>query len=99
MISSACTGAGGRRRMRGAGVAPVPVLNIRHGAASNGARQMDEDLDHGDDAADRALVARWQGGDDRAATAIVERHAPALARFAASQGARDGVDELVQDTF
>lgn len=29
----------------------------------------------------------------------MERHARPLARFAASQGARDGVEELVQDTF
>ena len=60
---------------------------------------MSEDLHEGDDAVDRALVARWLGGDDRAATALVGRHAPALARFASSQGARDAVDELVQDTF
>ena len=30
---------------------------------------------------------------------LVERHAGALARFAASCGARDDIDELVQDTF
>jgi RNA polymerase sigma-70 factor (ECF subfamily) len=55
---------------------------------------------YGDDSSeDAALVCRWLGGDERAATAIVERHAAALARFAASAGERDGVDELVQDTF
>ena len=55
---------------------------------------------YGDDpTADLALVKRWLGGDDRAATSIVERHADALARFAASSGERDGIDELVQDTF
>lgn len=55
---------------------------------------------HDDDAAtDAALVARWLAGDERAATAIVERHAGPLARFAASAGERDGIDELVQDTF
>jgi RNA polymerase sigma-70 factor (ECF subfamily) len=48
---------------------------------------------------DVALIARWQGGDQRAASEIVERHAQALARFAASHGVRDAVDELVQDTF
>lgn len=48
---------------------------------------------------DLALIARWQGGDQRAASEIVERHAQALARFAASHGVRDAVDELVQDTF
>jgi RNA polymerase sigma-70 factor, ECF subfamily len=58
-----------------------------------------------DGAVDRALVARWLGGDERAATLLVERHAPALARFAASLigGSRAGsgsdVDDLVQDTF
>lgn len=58
------------------------------------------DESYGDDAAaDAGLVRRWLAGDDRAATAIVARHAPALARFAASAGERDGVDELVQDTF
>lgn len=48
---------------------------------------------------DLALIARWQGGDQRAASEIVGRHAQALARFAASRGVRDAVDELVQDTF
>jgi RNA polymerase sigma-70 factor, ECF subfamily len=53
-----------------------------------------------DDAAeDASLVARWQAGDERAATQLVERHATALARFASSLGVRDGIDELVQDTF
>lgn len=48
---------------------------------------------------DLELIARWRGGDERAATALVERHAQALARYVASLGARDGVDEVVQDTF
>ncbi len=54
-----------------------------------------------EDRVDRALVARWLGGDERAATVLVERHGPALARFAASlvRGDRGQVDELVQDTF
>jgi RNA polymerase sigma-70 factor (ECF subfamily) len=52
-----------------------------------------------DTAIDQALIERWRGGDERAATAIVERHAPALARFALSLGVRDDLDELVQDTF
>jgi RNA polymerase sigma-70 factor (ECF subfamily) len=51
------------------------------------------------DAADRALVSRWLAGDERAATALVERHANALARFAASLGVRQDADEIVQDTF
>ena len=51
------------------------------------------------DATDAQLIARWQRGDQRAAAVLVERHARPLARFAASLGARDGVEELVQDTF
>src|SRR6478672_6820742 len=53
----------------------------------------------GSDHEDQALIARWRGGDDRAATELVERHAQALARFAVSSGEREQVDELVQDTF
>ncbi len=51
------------------------------------------------DATDTQLIARWQSGDQRAAAQLVERHAQAVARFAASLGVRDEVDELVQDTF
>ena len=53
----------------------------------------------GDDPKDGELIARWKAGDQRAATELVERHAAALARFAVSSGAREGIDELVQDTF
>jgi RNA polymerase sigma-70 factor (ECF subfamily) len=60
---------------------------------------MTQDLERGDDATDLTLIARWKAGDERAATALVERHAQALARFAASLGEREGVDEVVQDTF
>ena len=52
-----------------------------------------------DRAVDTALIGRWKAGDQTAATAIVERHATALTRFAASSGERERVDELVQDTF
>ena len=52
-----------------------------------------------DQASDRALIARWRQGDQRAAAELVARHAPALARYAASMGERDEVEELVQDTF
>ena len=52
-----------------------------------------------DGALDLALIERWKGGDQRAAAEIVRRHAHGLARFAASSGERDEVDELVQDTF
>ena len=50
-------------------------------------------------ATDAKLIARWQSGDQRAAALLVERHSGPLARFAASLGERDVVDELVQDTF
>ena len=52
-----------------------------------------------DEQTDAQLIARWKAGDQAAATALVERHSPALARFAVSVGARDEVEELVQDTF
>ena len=53
-----------------------------------------------DDASlDRTLIERWREGDQRAATAIVERHAQALARFAVRLGVTEDVDEVVQDTF
>lgn len=48
---------------------------------------------------DAALIARWRGGDERAATILVERHAPAVSRFVASMGERDEPHEVVQDTF
>jgi RNA polymerase sigma-70 factor (ECF subfamily) len=48
---------------------------------------------------DVALIAQWQQGDERAASELVGRHAQALSRFAAAQGVREDVDELVQDTF
>ena len=53
----------------------------------------------GDDPSDLELIARWKAGDERAATLLVERHAPALARFGASCGERSEIDELVQSTF
>src|SRR5258706_8426673 len=53
----------------------------------------------GGDPKDLQLIAAWKAGDQRAATELVERHASALARFAVSCGARDEIDELVQDTF
>ncbi|MFN2566237.1 MAG: RNA polymerase sigma factor [Gemmatimonadaceae bacterium] len=53
----------------------------------------------GDEPSDQELIARWRGGDERAATELVARHAPALARFAAASGAGADVEELVQDTF
>ena len=54
--------------------------------------------DRADDRDDRTLIERWQGGDERAASAIVERHAAAIARFVSTLGERE-MDEVVQDTF
>ncbi|MGH7719307.1 MAG: RNA polymerase sigma factor [Gemmatimonadaceae bacterium] len=51
------------------------------------------------DPGDSELIRRWRSGDERAATLLVERHAPAVARFVSSLGERAEVDELVQDTF
>jgi RNA polymerase sigma-70 factor, ECF subfamily len=48
---------------------------------------------------DRVLIEQWRAGDPRAATELVRRHADALARFAASGGEREEIEELVQDTF
>ena len=50
-------------------------------------------------ASDAELIGRWQSGDQRAAAVLVERHAQPVARFLASLGVRDEVEELVQDTF
>src|ERR671915_640718 len=60
---------------------------------------MTEPNPEGDEPSDLELIARWRGGDERAATELVARHAPALARFAASSGAIEDAEELVQDTF
>ena len=49
---------------------------------------------------DAALAAAYRGGDERAATELVQRHAPAVGRFLYSSGAdRTDLDDLVQETF
>lgn len=60
---------------------------------------MTDEARDAEDESDLALIERWRAGDERAATALVARYAPALARFAASLGAWEDADELVQDTF
>ena len=60
---------------------------------------MRADAEDADAHTDLDLIARWKGGDERAATLLVERHAVAVARFAASVGARGDVQDVVQDTF
>jgi RNA polymerase sigma-70 factor, ECF subfamily len=61
--------------------------------------RMAKDNEPNENSADLELIARWSAGDERAATHLVERHAPALARFAASLGQRSDIEELVQDTL
>ncbi|NUO37134.1 MAG: RNA polymerase sigma factor [Gemmatimonadaceae bacterium] len=53
----------------------------------------------GHDLTDLDLVARWKGGDQRAATRLVERHAEAVTRFVRSLGARQEIEDVVQETF
>lgn len=60
---------------------------------------MPEASESDDGETDLALIGRWQGGDERAATLLVARHADALARFVASVGERAAVADVVQDTF
>lgn len=55
------------------------------------------DADPGPSDAD--LIAAWSRGDEGAAAVLVRRHARALARFLGAAGARDDVDDLVQETF
>ncbi len=51
-------------------------------------------------AADGDLIARYLAGEEQAATELVRRHATALARFIAAQGAPDSeLDDLTQETF
>jgi len=51
------------------------------------------------ESSDLDLIRRWRTGENAAASQLVGRHAEALARFVASAGERDQVDEIVQDTF
>ena len=75
-------------------------LNIVGRPASAYLTEMPDLIRAGDDAEiDRALIARWNGGDQRAATALVERHVTSLTRFVGSLGAMVATDEIVQDTF
>ena len=75
-------------------------LNIASSAASAYQTDMPDVIRAGDDAEfDRALIARWNGGDERAATALVERHATSLTRFVGSLGVSVAPEEIVQDTF
>ena len=79
---------------------PASDLNIASRTPSAYQTDMPDVIRVGDDAEiDRALIARWNAGDQRAATALVERHATSLARFIGSLGAIAAPEEIVQDTF
>ncbi len=91
---------GDRTDVKGTGQAGSSGLNIAARRASAYLTDMPDLTKAGDDAEmDRALIARWNGGDQRAATMLVERHAPSLARFVGSLGVITAPEEIVQDTF
>ncbi len=48
---------------------------------------------------DAELIEAWGEGDETAATELVRRHARALAAYLSAAGAREDVDDLVQETF
>jgi len=49
---------------------------------------------------DQDLISQWQRGDEAAARELVTRHARALARFLAMQGAPESeLDDLTQEAF
>lgn len=49
---------------------------------------------------DEALVLAWRGGEERAATELVARHAGPLGRYLYGLGAPPGeIEDLVQETF
>ena len=68
-------------------------LNASVRPSSNRAERMIQAEQTDDASIDGALIAQWMAGDERAATAIVERHAGALARFAVRLGVDEDVDE------
>ncbi len=86
--------------LSGSGETGSSSLNIAARRASAYQTDMPDLITAGDDAEmDRALIARWNGGDQRAATMLVEKHAPSLARFVGSLGVITAPEEIVQDTF
>lgn len=60
---------------------------------------MPEPIAATDEPTDEVLLERCRAGDERAATALVRRYTPSVARFVASLGERQEVEEVVQDTF
>jgi len=83
----------------GVGSMPGWGLNDIRRASSHRVERMIHAEQTDDASVDGALITQWMAGDERAATAIVERHAGALARFAVRLGVNGDVDELVQETF
>ena len=77
----------------------VADLNDDFIRTSNSPDRMTDVAEGTDAETDLDLIARWKGGDQRAATLLVARHADAVARFASSVGARGDVQDVVQDTF
>lgn len=66
---------------------------------SNTSKEVELSGSEGGVASDSVLIERWQAGDEAAATELVRRHAPALARYLGASGGRDDVDDLVQEAF
>ena len=77
----------------------MPDFNIVAPRTSNDRNGMSGVAGEPDEPSDLDLIVRWKGGEQRAATLLVQRHADAVARFAASVGARGDTQEVVQDTF
>lgn len=48
---------------------------------------------------DAELIAAWRTGDEQAAAELVRRHTRALAGFLAAAGAREDLDDLMQEAF
>ena len=48
---------------------------------------------------DAELITAWRDGDEAAAAALVRRYTRSLARFLAAAGARQDLEDLMQETF
>jgi RNA polymerase sigma-70 factor, ECF subfamily len=77
---------------------PSEAINTA-GAATSNAVDMTAPATVDVEIGDLELIDRWSSGDQRAASALVERHAAAVARFVNRMGVVEDIDEVVQDTF